>query len=390
MSLAPTAAQPAMVAASPRDGARVAARRREQIAKDAEAIRAECQAAAGGDWDRWESQTESHRSALKARLAALKNYDQPKGWSNMTTYDALEGSNGFPLFEIGARQTLAYLVDPKPFAGLRAGRPVVAAQRWLHERGIDLMLVVVPTMPDVYVEKFVEPCPPDGIIAPHVRATFLDMMASDVEVVDGWRLFRELRGGDYLYNTADHHWTPRGMREMAKEIARRLARFDVASNAMVGERITKGTPEPYRIQGCHEPGIELQMGWCMLSEEQRQRARAAHPATADHITYADGSRIEDDRGSPVLLIGNSFVEGLQELLVQALNLGVACDWESGSTTQQFGEFLREPERLQGVRVVIWVTTEYHMTTFFPMPAPILATLDKSKYTGGDSGSAQSP
>jgi hypothetical protein len=52
---------------------------------------------------------------------------------------------------------------------------------------------------------------------------------------------------------------------------------------------------------------------------------------------------------------------------------IRTNWSSAQTTQAFADFLRDPDLLEGVRVVIWVTTEQHMTHFQPLPAAMRAS-----------------
>jgi hypothetical protein len=355
-----------------------AAARDETVRRDAEAIRAECQRAAGGDWQRWQRDTASYRAALKANLDALKTFESPKLRRPECRYEALEGRNGFPLFEVGARDYLAFLHDPALLDDFRKDRPVVAAHRWLREKGIDLVFVPVPKMTEVYAEHFLDPCPPDGVLAPHVRQTLLEMLDAGVEVVDGFALFRRQRDTDaeYLYNTADSHWAPRGMRVAAKELADRIVRYGFGARARYGLPIVKSAPGPYGTPGT--PGadpraiITTQNGWVALAEEQQKRAAKVQPTSQAHVTLLNGRELLDNIESPVVLIGNSFVPGFREQLVKELNLLVNCRWRGGATTEEFVDFLREPELLKNCRVLVWVSTEQHLTNFKPLPPPIAA------------------
>jgi hypothetical protein len=354
------------------------AARERIIRRDADAIRAECRRAAGGDWERWQRDTAPYRAALKARLDVLKTFESPKLRRPECRYEALEGRDGFPLFEVGARDYLAFLHDPALLDDFRKDRPVVAAHRWLREKGIDLVFVPVPKMAEVYAEHFLEPCPEDGVTAPHVRRTLLEMLDDGVEVVDGWALFRAQRETDaeYLYNTADSHWAPRGMRVMAKELADRIVRYRFGARARYGLPIVKTEPGPYGTPGT--PGADprasviTQNGWVALGEEQQERAAKVQPTSQAHVTLLNGREPLDNIESPVVLIGNSFVPGFREQLVKELNLLVNCRWRGGATTEEFVDFLREPELLKNCRVLVWVSTEQHLTNFKPLPPPIAA------------------
>jgi hypothetical protein len=358
------ASQPAI---PPQAEPRAAAARAAVIRRDAEAIRAECQRAAGGDWDKWQRDTAPYRAALLAKIQALKEFRE-----HITPYaegriEALESRDGFPVFETAPQLHLNYLYKPESLDEFARDRPVVTASRWLRQQGIDLIFVPVPKMTEVYVEHFLDPCPPDGIIGPRIRRTLLDLLEDDVEVVDGLPLFRRARDVDaeYLFNTADPHWAPRAMRIMAKEIADRVARYRFGARARYALPIVRTKPTPYA------PPAGFQIGLLGLSADQRKRAELAETIQESGVSMDDGQTPPDDPSSPVFLIGHSYVPAFREQLVKELNLLVATRTFPGGTTEFFGEFLRSPESLARTRVVVWLTTEQHLTHFKPLPEPIL-------------------
>jgi len=250
---------------------------------------------------------------------------------------------------------------------------VVAAQDWLKQRGIDLIFVPAPKMTEIYSEHFFDPSPPDGIVAPHVRRTLLELLEAGVEVVDGFRLFRSYRYADseYLYNTADPHWAPRAMRIMARAVAERLARYDFAVRARFALPIVTAEPGAYLLDNC-PGGIGSPGGWSVLTNRQGRRATAVQPTKQTRVTLSDGNPPPDDPQSPVMLIGHSYTDNFREQLIKELNLSVRTCTHADQTTEAFQDFLREPELLDGCRVVVWVTTEQHMTNFQPLPAPVAA------------------
>ncbi len=370
--------EPPQATVIPEDQPRVEALRRDAIRRTSDAIRGECQAAAGGDWEKWQRSTERYRAALKSKVQALATFDPPRSAHPDASHEPLEGLNDFPLFEIAARYSLNYLYEPQTLEQFRKDRLVVAVRRWLDRRGIDLVFVPVAKMTEVYAEHFLDPCPPDGVIAPHVRQTLLEMLAADVEVVDCLALFRPLRepAPDYLYNTCDGHWAPRGMRVMAREVARRIQRYPFAARAAYALPLFSASPGLYEING-HPGGLDSDAGWSALSPGQQARARAVQTTRQAVIRTHDGGRPEDDPASPVMLVGNSFVSEFREQLVRELNLRIRSNWSSGQSTEAFSDFFRDPKLLDGVRVVVWVTTEHHMTNFKPLPPPIRNVLEES-------------
>jgi hypothetical protein len=368
---------PPPVPADPRQPEpRAVAARTAAIRGDAAAIEAECQNAAGGDWDKWQKDTARYRDSLKAKINALK--DAPRTAftpSPESRYQPLAPRDDFPLFEMGSREHLNYLYDPATLDEFRRDRSVVAAARWLRRQGVDLIFVPVPKMTEVYVEHFLEPCPADGIIAPHVRHTLLELLRDDVEVVDGFRLFRALRGTDaeYLYNTADTHWAPRAMRITAKEVADRIARYNFGARARYALPAVRATPGSYGAEDDHN-AIGFMLAWNALNPEQQKRARPAQPVSQTEVKMPNGKKLPNDPASPVVVIGHSYVWCFGEQLVKELNLLTNSRSTIHQTTEAFGDFLREPEALARCRVVVWITTEQHLTKFKPMPKPIMKLL----------------
>jgi hypothetical protein len=341
------------------------------IRRDTAAIEAECQLAASGDWERWQRDTASYRAGLQARIAAVKVYpgDRP---------GALEGRDGFPLFEFEARRYLNYLYDPTTLDEFRRTQAVVAASRWLRQRGIDLIFVPAPRMTEVYIHRFINPSPAGGIIAPHVRRTLVELLKQDVEVVDGLPLFAALRETDteYLYNAADTHWGPRGTRIMAKEVADRIGRYEFGTRARFGLPVVRALPATYL-----DMRLIKQLGGLggqFLTSEQKERAEKGQSMFHSEVSMPGGGSVPHDPRSPVVVIGNSFTWEFGEQLIKELNLLTNTLAAPDQTTESFGDFLREPELLDHCRVVVWVTSDHHLTRFKPMPAPVMKALESDK------------
>jgi hypothetical protein len=73
-----------------------------------------------------------------------------------------------------------------------------------------------------------------------------------------------------------------------------------------------------------------------------------------------------------LLIGHSYCCNFEEELARELNLPIRPRWFDGQTSEVFIDFLRQPELLDGVRVVVWITTTQHLTHFWGLPPEIMA------------------
>jgi hypothetical protein len=352
---------------------RAIAARTAAIRRDAAAIRAECERAAGGDWDRWLRDTQPCRKELGEKLAALKVFPPPQVGP---ACEPLAGKEGFPLFEIDARVRVSYLQQADVFDQFRKSRVAMAADRWLRRQGIDLIFVPVPKMTEIYIDRFLSKSPPDRIIAPHVRRTLLELLEQDVEVIDGFSLFNEMRDFDseYLYNTADTHWAPRGMRIMAKAIADRVDRYRFGAQARFRLPMTHSTIGPNVFKDY--VGRFGGFGYSLISPEQAGRAKEAQTTSTIKVETFDNQPLPDEPTSPVMLIGNSFVLGFREQLIRELNMLIMTRWNADNTTQHFLDFLREPTLLDHCRVIVWITTEQHMSKMGDMPGVILKVLDE--------------
>jgi hypothetical protein len=359
---------PRRVASAATEPAAFAAREKA-IRQDADVIKAECQRAAAGDWEKWQENTLPYRASLLAKIEALRRPGAPAApW-----LEALAARDDFPLFEVTPRDGVKYLYAPRSLDEFRRGRSVLAAHRWLRDRGIDLIFVPVPKMTEVYVEHFLDPCPADGIIAPHVRHAWLELLGDGVEVVDAWPILRKQRnsGNAYLYNPADSHWAPAGMQPVAREIAERIARYKFGAAARSAVPIVTSALAPYDVYGPeHGGGPMLQNGWTALNSEQKERAKAALTKTWLNVTMPDGKIPPDDPGSPVILIGNSYTLNFREILIKELNLLIRTNANGAQTTESFGDFLRDPKLLEDCRVMVWVTSGENLPQFKPLPPPI--------------------
>jgi hypothetical protein len=355
-------------AASPRQSAaelQRAARIRDTITF----LRAECQRNAGGEWDEWVRKLAGVRAELKSKIAALKPL-HPKAEGYFEARSAvLEGRNKFPLLEIAPEYYLKYLVSPESTDQFRKERPIVAAARWLRSRGIDVIFVPVPKMTEVYPEYFVDSCPQDRIVAPHIRRLILELLEADVEVVDLLPLFLKERDKDPepLYLPADPHWGPRGQALAARAIADRLRRYDFIQTAQAGTAIWKAVNTPYLP-------VEACAAFTALSSEQQQRALAVHPRFHLSVSDMKGAPLLSP-DSPVMFIGDSYIAGLFDQVGRKINLPPHVEHHGGETTHAFKDFLREPSLLKNCKVVVWVNCNTSLQAAWPLPPVIKANLE---------------
>jgi hypothetical protein len=219
-------------------------------------------------------------------------------------------------------------------------------------------------MTEVYPEHFADHCPPDRIVAPHMRRLLLDLLEADVEVVDLLPSFLEERDKDPapLYQSADPHWAPRAQAIAARAIAARLKRYDFVARALAGPAVSKAVEAPYApaSRGSAFPA---------LTPAQRRRAEQAQPRTCLVVTDLAGGQLMSPQ-SPVVLIGDSYNAGLIELLGREINLPVCHLTGGGQTTQRFKDFLRDPGLLKDCKVVVWLVSGHSLINPWPLPPVI--------------------
>src|ERR1019366_10596082 len=90
--------------------------------------------------------------------------------------------------------------------------------KWLRSANVDLIFVPVPKMIEVYANKVVPGVPPDGIVAPHMRKLFFDLLSQDIEIVDLLPSYLAAAKADPepLFMPADSHWSDRAQQIAAR------------------------------------------------------------------------------------------------------------------------------------------------------------------------------
>lgn len=339
--------------------------RTEAIRRSIEELRDECRKAAAGDWGRWTALVEPARAELRAKIEACRPL-HPEATGDFEARSAvLEGKDGFPLFEPAPRVYLNHILEPHSIeSSFDRGRSVIAASRWLRERGIDVLFVTVPKMTEVYPEHFLDHVPADGVLAPHIRCVVLELLEADVEAID---LLHDLRlerdsGDGPLYQPADPHWTPRAQAIGARRIAERMLRYDFVARAQARPPTCLWGPSPYK------PASEG-AAFGALDPDQQRRAIEAQPKMYPFPRDCTGPLYDDE--APVVCIGDSYNAGFTDHLARELNVPVRNLSGGGYTTQRFRDFLRDPGLLRGARVVVWTVCYSNLEGPWTLPRPIV-------------------
>jgi hypothetical protein len=244
----PTAKPDSAPAAVPKDYA-VAAQRRADMEAERKWILAALERN-GGTWEAWAQKLKPFIDDVNAKLRAapVQTFttgsppDQKPAPLRLLVRDGyMLGQDAIthypPVWEASATSPASGIVP-----GLKVFRDELA------RRGIDLILLPVPTKESFCSRKFSDLAPADGIVSPQLLRHYLELMDNDIEVINLTRGMLESDAKNEFpcyYNwTMDHHWADGGRIVGARIVAERLKRYnfppqfaeaDIAVNAAPGK-----------------------------------------------------------------------------------------------------------------------------------------------------------
>lgn len=300
----------------------------------------------GGSWDAWAGLLTRFRSEVRALLQ-----DMPEGQSGIA------GRDGWLFFKGDLQYLLAGDLREQP-EGKNPWPAIIDFRDQLTARGVDLLLVVIPTKAEVYPERLAAHAP--GVegpwVAPQCRKFLSELDAAGVSVVDLLPAFMAARDADPvpLYMPQDTHWTPRGLDLAARLIAQRVRAYPWFAEA-------GAEPERYALRPASCTRLGDIVG--MLPEAERAAYRPMQ-LEAQQVVGADGALYADDPASPIVMLGDSFTgvfqyedckhAGVSAHLARELGLPIDLIMAQGSGPRIRGQLARRgPEGLTGKRLVIW-------------------------------------
>lgn len=263
----------------------------------------------GGSWEAWNASLADFRRWIS--LVHEKQRYEPSG-----------------PFCFGAPGILALTLPT--FEGNAPGASPFAMISTLHEqlgqRGIDLLVVVIPDKEDIYPDRLSHGAPRSREVAVASKRLLAQLLDRGVEVVDLFAEFNACRSrGEEIYQPYDSHWNPHGVRRAALAIATRLHRYAFVREARAAP------PQWSAMEGTIPGGTDLIVGRRKVELAARFRNTYVGYRTARGDPYADAP------DSPVLVSGDSFsryldLEGgsLTAHLAQALNLSCSLMARQGS------------------------------------------------------------
>jgi hypothetical protein len=354
-------------------------KRQDEIARTAAAIEQECARYGGGDWQRWFEKLAAYRDEVSALLDDA--YGHPRVSPDGKDKVGLLKATGTPPLFVECLSA-GYLclwrfhdrTNHETFLKERLSPSIIAdVSRWLAMKNIDLIFVPVPKMGEVYPDRMAQHVPPDRIVAPHVRRMVLELLRSNVEVVDLLPEFLKAReeDPDPLYYPGDPHWNDRAQRIAAREIVRRLERYAFVQAAKVRTPQYKAVEIVTSFRGVF---------WNLLTkEEQDEIGNGVVSKSVRVIRRADNSPATEVEDSPVLVMGDSYTNytdgavchgcGVLAHIAHGINQPISLLAVSGGRTEPIKELLRNQDLLEKRKVVIWIIQNASFTNDWPaLPA----------------------
>lgn len=264
---------------------------------------------------------------------------------------AVMGGDGWLFYRPG----LEYLLEPCDGVA-EASAAIVAFRDALSARGIKLLVVPAPEKTSVYPERLGAFA--SGLqkpLATHTTRLIETLRKNGVECID---LFSAFAGAmeQPLYLAQDTHWTPAGMRLAAETTARRLAEL--------------GWVEPgLRVYDLKRVDLLRQGDIVEMVQNPAIAERfKPEPIVCEQVIDAEHAPYRDAAGSPVLVLGDSFLRiyerdepgaaGFVAHLARDLRMPLASIVnDGGGSTLVRQELYRKPELLKGKRVVVWEFAE---------------------------------
>jgi alginate O-acetyltransferase complex protein AlgJ len=239
---------------------------------------------------------------------------------------------------------------------------IVALKELLTAHGVDFLFVPVPTKAAVYADKLQSGGPHlvGRVVTPYERKLLLELGQAGVEVIDLLPAFladrtRGDRAGEPLYLAQDTHWTDRGLRLAAKLIADRIREYPWHAELDRSRTTYTLNRSAFKEEG----DLPSRLG-----ADERRRYQAVE-MVGHQVVRADGSLYEDDAGSPITVMGDSFVGVFERTFCRHAGLSAHLAYELGSPVDlvmSYGGgpnvrrklFKRGAAALAQKRLVIWV------------------------------------
>jgi hypothetical protein len=205
---------------------------------------------------------------------------------------------------------------------------VLATDRALKARGLDLIFVPVPDKLAIYPDYLSDTAPADRMVSVSVKRLLKRLLENDVEVVDLYTPFLEFRRQSEdkpLFYDRDSHWRNLAAQIAGEKIAARLKRYAFVQEALAGGNRYSVTP----------------------------KFRPDKPDDLMVVLDSKGGMYRDAGDSPIILTGDSSAMYNMSNLIAHLpaqagrHIGMPLTFGPNTTPVDF------KGRLAGRRVAIW-------------------------------------
>lgn len=321
---------------------REAAKRKVAIDRDLSAI--DTRVRELGGWGGWlQRLTKTHR-----RIALILNSTVRLG--ERTFF----GANHEFVFEVNrcayllfnSERHISDIAESNPF------RSIVSTDRQLKERGIDLIVVPVPTREEIYADRIVTNIDSSAPVSPYRVAFIQALLEQDIEAIDlgpAMAAARD-RAASALFQYADPHWSSEGIVLAARELATRLERYSNVNAYSDDSRSYRALETLIPKRGA----IVKEM-----SDGSRERF-SEPPWHVLQIFDEDGEPYQDDNDSAILVMGDSYTLTLREHhghlnahLAKELGLPLALLSQGGGGPTATSALARKGSRfIDGKRVIL--------------------------------------
>jgi hypothetical protein len=278
-----------------------------------------------------------------------------------------------------------YIRDPRSIVVDRNDKPVndnpvaeiIRFKKQLADRGIDLLVVIIPGKPSIYPDCVSKGLRPDqaGSFSQSLPM-IADLEKQGIDVVDLFKPFAQERmndavAGDSMYLRCDTHWRARALRLASRETARRIKKYSWYQPGDVEFAID--SVDVNRV------GDVAVMTTLPLNKLRKRGASFAPEKTRCYQVYRvvrdkAGNQVErtpykdDFKNSPVLLLGDSFSRiyqtdeprhaGWISHLALELSRPIASVVnDGGASTLVRYSLARRPNLLNGKKLVVWEIVE---------------------------------
>jgi alginate O-acetyltransferase complex protein AlgJ len=324
----------------------------------------------GGSWTAWQEKVAPLHRELRRQLDR-----RPK------QLHALLGTDGFLFYRRSLQYVVGGDIQAQP-AGKNPLPALVEFKNYLAGLGVDLLVVPVPSKPEVFPDKLKGAAVSTAnlpVLNPYGRKFLLELTQAGVEVVDLLPVFLKARGKDadetqLLYQRQDTHWTDRGLRLAAATVAERIKRYTWYAAL-----------EPHAVDFSVKPCDFRRPGdlHSRLAPAE-QRAFKPEALVAQQVLTAAGEPFEDDADSPIVVLGDSFTgvfertdcgsAGVSAHLARELRYPVDLVMSYGGGPNVRNTLLTRGEAtLRRMRLAIWIFAARDLYNYWddwePLAAP---------------------